>query len=607
MNDSKSLINLSVLYEKIQDYIKERKFDKVFESLELVSTLEKQFLETYQKKKKEGVYYTSENISDIIVSWALLFYINKKCFESLGLTLQVKNLDDICNLDEKIKETIVGVLLESTICDPACGSGAFLLSSARILFNLLKKIQPEYSNISLVHLILKNLNGFDINKKAIELCVLKLYHWGFSMTNKCDERIFSAIQLKVKDSLFAKISKKYDIIIGNPPYGNILDKSKKKLLKAQNLFYKDVYCTFLVKALDWSKNIACFLVPKSFLLRQDYVHFRLTLLKKACIRKIVDFGPNFFKGATNEVQVVIYENYSREDRPLDVYNYPNNKIITYPRQDFDSLRICPNDNCLLSFKSKKIRTYVKSTECPYCKSKAIKLNRIRIKASSTQLDFINKIENVGDLNYLNVKEFPKMIRGEEDIGLREVKKHLKNDLGGNCMFINAKQDFSAYHLKKTRSFTLEDIDPEVLKGDNYEYYIGPKLLIKHNNIYPEAIFTSENACFTSSIYSLLHEDQEELKYLSAVLNSKLIKFYCTYGINNQKGTTINLNQYMIRHLPIISPNIKMKVDINETVDKIISSLEQNNGKHDIRIKKWFSEIDLLICDLYGVKFDNIIF
>ena len=126
------------------------------------------------------------------------------------------------------------------------------------------------------------------------------------------------------------------------------------------------------------------------------------------------------------------------------------------------------------------------------------------------------------------------------------------------------------------------------------------MLIKHNNIIPEAIFTTEPACFTSSIYSLLYDDINELKYLCAVLNSSLIKFYCTYGINNQKGTTINLNQYMIRHLPIIKPDERVKNEIVLRVDMIIKYMLENDGKSNDVISQIIKEIDDFIFKMYSI-------
>ncbi len=357
----------------------------------------------------------------------------------------------------------------------------------------------------------------------------------------------------------------------------------------------------MLKALEWCKGFLGLLIPKSFLLRQGYIDFRRALLSSVNLLKIFDIGSKMFKGATNEVQIAIFQMKSTTGyKKLVVFDYPDTEIINYDNQNFDSLKICLNNSCPLSVRAKKIYAYTFDKTCPYCKSETIELNRIRIKPTNEILDVLHNIETSGDLNYLNVRDFPKMIRGEEDKGLKLVKEHLRNDTKGTCNFISARNDFQNYYFKKRRSLDIENVDAEVLKGENFEYYKGPKLLIKHNNIIPGTLFTEESVCFTSSIYSLLHEDSNELKYLAAVLNSSLINFYCTYAINNQKDTTINLNQYMIRHLPIMTPSVSIKDELSKKVTIITNELEKEKGISNEKIRGIIQEIDILIFELYSI-------
>ena len=462
------------------------------------------------------------------------------------------------------------------------------------------------SNVNLANIknqILNNLFGYDINEYAIKLSILKLLKWHH---NKLDDGVKKSISilksnLKLQNSLINSNFIKFDIVIGNPPYGNILNQNDKEILKNENIFYKDIYCAFLLKALEWGNEVIGLLVPKSFLLRQGYINFRRDFLSKANILKIYDIGSKMFKTATNEVQIVIYENKNdSKRRDLDVYDYSKTKIITYPNQFVDSLRICFNLSCSLNLKSKKLYVYTFKKSCPFCGSDTFEMNRIRIKPNEQIYELIEKIENLGDLNYLNPVNFPKMIRGEEEKGLKLVKTKLRKDTNGSCFFISARNDFNYFNFRKIKSFNIEEVDSKILKGNNYEYYIQPKLLIKHNNIIPEAIYTEDNVCFTSSIYSLLHNDSDELKYLCAFLNSSLIQFYCIYGINNQKDTTINLNQYMIRHLPILTVNNKIKKMIVEKVDTIYNLLTMNNLITSENFNQLLKSIDDIIFGQYSI-------
>ncbi|MFX1303528.1 MAG: class I SAM-dependent DNA methyltransferase [Promethearchaeota archaeon] len=595
-------------------------FDRAVESknyqllkklLKLIQENESLFLEGYNKRKKEGVYYTNEEISKFIISKSIIEIINKKLNHFRNINFEIKNLKEIYHLQQDLKREIIKILLNLSICDPACGSGVFLFSAANILFELIQNLSKEVNQFRIKTQILRNIYGLDINPHAIKLCSLKLFAWVYKEIELNNTESITSIfsNLKVDNSLFSKDwpkklfnRKNFDIIVGNPPYGNILSKKEKDVLKYQNLFYNDIYCAFLIKSLDWiDSGIIGFLVPKSFLLRQGYIKFRNNLLDNASILKIYDIGANLFKKATNEVQIVIYQKNKNQEYNLEVFDYPEYRIITYMNQRFDKLRVCFNIECPLSLKSRKLYVYTFKKICPYCGYITVDLNRIRIKPNEEVFKLIDKIENIGDLNYLNHVDFPKMIRGEEEKGLKLVRRKLRKNTYGSCFFISARNDFRYYAFKKNKSFNIEEIEAKILKGNNYEYYKKPKLLIKHNNIIPEAIYTEDRVCFTSSIYSLLHDDTNELKFLCAVLNSILIQFYCTYAINNQKDTTINLNQYMIRHLPIVKSNKEIKIKIAEKVDTIMNLLILNNGIANERTYQLLREIDNIIFNLYTIS------
>ncbi|MFX1315020.1 MAG: Eco57I restriction-modification methylase domain-containing protein [Promethearchaeota archaeon] len=596
-------------FEKFETFLS--LFDKIYRSnnitdfkdlIPTIDTFEDLFLRCYQNRKKEGIYYTDKEISNFMVNQSLIFLINDRLKANSGHFKKISKINDIKNFSSTIQQEIYNFLLNITISDPACGSGNFLVKSADYLYNFIKMLDLNPQNPQIKIQILKNLYGYDTNEYAIKLCTMKLLAWYLDDSHLNFSDILPILQsnLRRENLFFNSNSIKYDIIIGNPPYGNILTQNEKMILKEEDIFYHDIYCAFLLKSLEWTNKIIVFLVPKSFLLRQGYVSFRNKFLSKTNIIKIVDIGSKIFKNATNEVQVIIYNKKNHKITDLQIYDYPNKKIITYKNQNIDLLRICFNIKCPYCVKSKKLYFYTFKEYCPHCGSETVGLNRIRIKMNDNVYKIINKIEQNGDLNYLNPLDFPKMIRGEEDKGLKLIRHNIRNDSKGSCFFIHARNDFKYYYLQKNKSFNIEEISSNILKGENYEYYIKPKLLIKHNNIIPEAIYTEDNICFTSSIYSLLSDDNEELNYLCALINSALLQFYCIYGINNQKDTTINLNQYMIRHLPLTNANRKIKSEIASKVNKIIEKLIITNGELNTLICQLLREIDDIIFSIYSI-------
>jgi hypothetical protein len=568
---------------------------KIFEEL---TRIESDFLSEYGNRKKDGAYYTRESVANFIVSEGITLFL-----KNYLKVEQINSLDDVVNLNGDLKRKIKQKMLHFTVLDPACGSGAFLVNASDKIYELLRILEPELEVGEIKHNILKNIFGFEINDYTRKLCILKLFRWAYNENNQNNSALISTLtsNILLEDSLRRKSQNKYDLVIGNPPYGNILDKNQKIRLKSENIFYNDIYCAFIIKSLDWSDSIIGYLVPKSFLLRQGYVEFRNKLLSRANILKIYDIGPNLFVKATNEVQILFYKKKGVEIKDLEIFQYPNTKILHYPAQKFDSLRVCLNKACNLSAQTKKIYAYTHEFKCPYCNAKTFTLNRIRIKPNLDILNLINKIERLGDLNYLNIKRVPNMIRGEEDKGLKRVLEIVEENTNNSCYFIKAKDDFNYYYIKKEKSFEIEKIDPKLLKGNNYEFYTKTKLLIKHNSIFPQSVFSKEKVCFTSSIYSIITEDEIELRYLNAILNSSLIQFYCLYGINNQQNTTINLNQYMIRHLPIKNAISKIKVKLSDCVQRIINSLLDNDGFYSKEIINEIRDIDAIVFELYNLE------
>lgn len=591
---------IDALYLNIKESIKLKNLEKIQSYLNKIDKTEDIFLQFYAKRKKEGGYYTTDKITNLIISEVLILLIYK-----LSL-LKVKSFEDLKTLTLENKQKLNSLIIHLTVCDPSCGSGAFLITYANKMVDVLIQLGEKKDEVFFK--VLENTYGYDINENAIKLCRLKLFKWFFEL-NFNHNKLTSTFELiennvQVKDSITQPIYQKFRIIIGNPPYGNILSETQKITLEQQGIFHKDMYCAFILKALEWSNGIIGFLVPKSFLIRQSYIDLRVLLLEKANLIKIYDIGPNIFKKATNEVQIVIYEKENTKNKNLEVYNPSGMKILTYRNQKFDTLKFCKNPQCPLYDRSKKVYGYSFNDRCPSCGFKNQPINRIRIKIDKSMLSILDKIEKTGNLNYLNVQDFPKLIRGEEDRGLAAVRDILEDNLSGSCIFLNAKNDLMRYRFQKNKSFDIGKINPKKLKGENYEYYTNPKLLIKHNNTFPVAVYTEEDVCFTSSIYSLLHKNKNELKYLCALLNSSLIKFYCIYGINNQINTTINLNQYMIRHLPIPVIDNETKSNLASKVDSLIT-LYDHPEKNEQFIMEILEEIDKIIFQIYLVTKEEI--
>jgi hypothetical protein len=144
---------------------------------------------TATDRKGTGAYYTPRQITRYISENTIYPYIIDKTNEFLKTEKGYKETELIedterlfilpaTTLEEIWKEIIQGI----RVLDNACGSGAFLLAAANILFELSRRIDDKLelgnSDIGLKKWILMhNLYGVDINPSGIEIAKLRLWLW----------------------------------------------------------------------------------------------------------------------------------------------------------------------------------------------------------------------------------------------------------------------------------------------------------------------------------------------------------------------------------------------------------------------------------------------
>jgi hypothetical protein len=156
-------------------------------------------------RKPTGTYYTRCTITNYISRNTLEFFVVDKInnkFKS-DIPWELRTIREIRMYDigikAKIYDYVIKLLKKIKICDPAVGSGAFLVSSANLLLEYysffiksLKLDELKYQSVeeiegdkrpfkSLVELkiyiVQNNLYGVDIKSSAIEICELRLWLW----------------------------------------------------------------------------------------------------------------------------------------------------------------------------------------------------------------------------------------------------------------------------------------------------------------------------------------------------------------------------------------------------------------------------------------------
>jgi hypothetical protein len=148
-------------------------------------------LRTGMERKSTGSYYTRPELVHELVESALVPIMEER-IEQAEKASTGKNLVE--ERDAKIK-----AILSMTVCDPACGSGHFLLAAARRLGKELARIRtgedepkPGEFHLAVRDVISHCIYGVDMNPLAVDLCKVALWlegHWAGKPLSFLDHRI----------------------------------------------------------------------------------------------------------------------------------------------------------------------------------------------------------------------------------------------------------------------------------------------------------------------------------------------------------------------------------------------------------------------------------
>lgn len=242
-------------------------------------------IEKIVNQKETGSYYTPKDTTLYIAKYSIVFSLLSKCnsaklsdnfYSEYNDSTNVGVLNDksdpvsrLANainksdINEKIE--IFKCILNFSILDPTCGTGAFIIAAADIMVEIYK-LTNMYLYISLndfvVNLFKNCLFGVDIIESAISLinlrCKLYLFHLGISkeIVDKIDFKFYCGDSLSPKNKILkiekyidwkkvfpcVKINGGFDCIIGNPPY---VETFKAKMDISEYGDYKTKKCSNL--------------------------------------------------------------------------------------------------------------------------------------------------------------------------------------------------------------------------------------------------------------------------------------------------------------------------------------------------------------------------
>lgn len=276
-------------------------------SIGLISAVYDRFLkEEAEKKSSDGAFYTPMFLADIVVN----------------------QLWD--ELDDEQKA-------HGVYCDPACGSGIFLVRLFQRLVahhcHVKKKRHATWTDLKA---IANRLHGGDINSSAVRVAAFSLYIALLEQSSPSDlpklieagkllPPLYGKTLLPKSDFFTVKDAPLFDVIIGNPPWNGRTGQQTTAQDWTTSTGYlapaKDIAWGFVWKALEGIKptGLVAFLLPAMGILHNtESQAARRMLLQRSRIRRIINMSDlcfQLFDGAQRPTAFVLYGPQKHEQAP----------------------------------------------------------------------------------------------------------------------------------------------------------------------------------------------------------------------------------------------------------------------------------------------------
>ncbi|SEH09111.1 Eco57I restriction-modification methylase domain-containing protein [Candidatus Venteria ishoeyi] len=536
------------------------------------------------KRKKDGVFYTPKYITKYIVENT----VGKLCEEKkTELSIVDKEYaKGRKNRRKKIVQTLYdnlqeyrNWLLEITICDPACGSGAFLNQALEFLIAehaYIDELEAVLLESSIVfqdvsdHVLEKNLFGVDINEESIDIAKLSLWlrtaqrdRKLTSLNNniKCGNSLIDDPEVAGEKAFnwekeFPNVFERggFDVVVGNPPYisRNITNNLKSYLKKTfQTTQYQlELYIAFIEKAsqLVCPASYFSFIVPNSWLKNYMMSDCRNYILSNLNIIEIVPSLEKVFTDASVDTMIFLFSNQEKNDK-IEIKQIINKEFI---RKHFVSQnRFLTNDRYTFDVEvSDEIQPIIK------------KLSKDIVQVGSV-LDVIR-----------GINPYDKYTGQSADvIKTRAYHSNYKK----NETFV---PELKGLHL--SRYNYQWDKKHFISYGDwlaaprNPKYFSGERIIFREilGKTLVSTLIT-ENFKIDRSLYiakyDRIHNDQFDIKYVLGILNSKLMAFYFRYTNNEFDNLFPKIRVAEFKKLPIKSKNKQNQKKLSAKVKEILNS------------------------------------
>ena len=536
------------------------------------------------KRKKDGIFYTPKYITKYIVENSIKNWLDDKRKE-----LGEDKLPELSEADFEIKysskksdERIYSknykkhiefwtkyreAVKNIKIVDPACGSGAFLITAFEYLLNYNNYLNDKIFDLTgtkdlfsdtTKEILQNNIFGVDLNKESVEITKLSLWLKTANKNKtlatlenniKCGNSLIDDIEIAGElafnwEKEFSQVFENggFDVVVGNPPYVSTKqipandrnyywDKYKEILFSEMDLYEIFIYKS--INELLKNKGYLGFITPDSYFTNTSFELLRKYLLEKTKIIEIIDFPYRFypFEEVNTETAILIL----------------NKKID----KNFVNLRVSNrNVNNLYLKESLKNNIQLSQEEIlmKYNNKIIVNINSILNKLLKNSLRFGNYLEL-----HKGWMSIPKKIK----IGLTEIEKGIftkeeaiKNNIINNCSEYLEGRDIHRYFTDKVNKYVyIKNIDKTTK-----EWHFSPKIILQRivgqnrNKIFA-TIDLNQKIIFPNANLVNLKNKKDDVRFYLTILNSRLISYF--YNLYYGESNT-NLTKIAFENIPLVN-------------------------------------------------------
>lgn len=444
---------------------------------------------------------------------------------------------------------------------------------------------------------------------------------------------------------FAKVFKEnggFDIVIGNPPYIGE-GKNKEVFLPVQNTSFGEKY--YIGKMDFWyfftslgiellkENGTLSYIAPNNWLTTAGGKKMRNHIMKETIIKEFIDFGDYMvFENASQQTMVFLLEKNKKKNIMKICYSkILFNKEILIDLEKF--LLKNKNDNYIYYISNIDRKKYIEDTNIVFLNNfidnvtSKIKLqenfkfladeitNGIHPHHAIVTKKMLEQLKNnykIGDgIFVLTDNEIKKLFLNENEKKLLKplyesellTKYTYKKDNHKHIIYTDSSfKDISQMkeypilkkHLDNFKEVITSDNKPYGLhRARKEEFFIENKIVSLRKTSEPYFCYLDKPSYFMAEFY-ILKTDRTNMKYLTGLLNSKLVAFWLRY-MGKMQGSNYQIDKEPLMNIPIKIADENIENKIIDLVDEIIELKKLNKYTQDLEKK-----IDEMVYELYGL-------